>query len=169
MGQKSRRAFVSGAIATAAIGTFAGQSTPALAVAAAMQGPATPDADAAARVEAPRWAFQVQEVQDPYTGTLQVPQDAPAGSRVVAIEIEVTNDADQSLNFTPIDVRLRDMNGTEHRGGAAIGAEPMINPRNLNPGERSRGWVWFIIPLDTVLAEVVYVAPQPQFRVPLST
>lgn len=116
-------------------------------------------------VEAPAWTFAVHEVQDPYAGTMQVPAELPVGTRAVAVEIEVSNDADQALNFTPIDVRLRDDAGQEYRGGAAIGTEPMISPRNLNPGERSRGWVWILVPEDRVLVEVVYVAPQPQFRV----
>jgi len=116
-------------------------------------------------IEAPAWSFRLVTLQDPHEETLQVPQELPEGSRVVAIEVEVVNDSDQALNFTPIDVRLRDRGGSEFRGGAAIGTEPMINPRNLNPGERSRGWVWFIVPEETELAEVVYIAPQPQFRV----
>ena len=116
---------------------------------------------------APAWTFAAHTVQDPYPGTMQVPAGIPTGSRVLAIEIEVTNDANQALNFTPIDVRLRDDTGQEYRGGAAIGTEPMISPRNLNPGERSRGWVWFIVPEATIPVEIVYVAPQPQFRIPL--
>jgi len=126
---------------------------------------ATPGTGAEWRVNAPRWAFQLHSVQDPYAGTLQVPQTPPAGTRVVAVEIEVINDSEQPLNFTPVDVRLRDASGMEHRGGAAIGTEPMINPRNMNPGELSRGWVWFLIPEGADATEVVYVAPQPQFRV----
>lgn len=126
-----------------------------------------PGEGGSSRIEAPAWSFTLVKAQDPYTGTLQVPQEVPAGNRVVAVEIEVINDADQALNFTPIDVRLRDAAGTEFRGGAAIGIEPMINPRNLNPGERSRGWVWFIVPDSTHLVEVVYMAPQPQFRAKL--
>ena len=98
---------------------------------------------------------------------MQVPAEAPAGQRVLAIEVEVTNDSDQALAFTPLDVRLRDAGGVEYRGGAAIGTEPTINPRNLNPGERSRGWVWYLVPDATETAEIVYIAPQPQFRVPL--
>ncbi len=57
--------------------------------------------------------------------------------------------------------------GTVGVPGAAIGTEPMISPRNLNPGERSRDWVWFIVPEATVPVEFLYVAPPPQFRIPL--
>jgi hypothetical protein len=134
----------------------------------ASQPEATPGATTDSRVTAPSWVFQLHAVQDPYAGAMQVPAEVPAGQRVVAIEVEVTNDSDQALNFTPLDVRIRDAAGLEHRGGAAIGAEPMINPRNLNPGERSRGWVWYVVPEEAALAEVVYVAPPPQFRVSLT-
>ena len=119
-------------------------------------------------VRPPAWTFQVHQVQDPYAGTIQVPEAAPPGTRYVGVEVEVGNDAEQALNFTPIDVYLRLEAGIDVRGGSALGVEPSINPRNLNPGERSRGWVWFIVPEDAIPVEVVYIAPPPQFRVPLA-
>jgi hypothetical protein len=118
-------------------------------------------------VGAPVWYFAVRALEDPYPGQIQAPKDPPPGTRYVAAEVEVINDSDQSLNFTPLDIRLRDEAGTEYRGGSAIGSEPTINPRNLIPGERSRGWVWFIVPTDARPVEVVYIGPPPQFRVPL--
>jgi hypothetical protein len=128
----------------------------------------TPDDEAkGTTIGAPAWSFALHAVQDPYGGQMQVPQAPPAGTRYVAAEVEVINDSDQALNFTPVEIRLRDQAGTDYRGGAAIGAEPMISPRNLNPGERSRGWVWFIVPVATQAVEIVYVAPGPQYRVPL--
>lgn len=133
----------------------------------AAQTDATPDAGGSARVTAPQWVFELHQVQDPYAGTMQIPPEVPTGQRVLAVAVEVTNDSDQPLNFTPLDVRMRDAAGVEYRGGAAIGAEPTINPRNLNPGERSRGWVWYVVPEATDPAEIVYVAPPPQLRVPL--
>jgi hypothetical protein len=127
----------------------------------------TPTAGETKPVAPPPWYFAVHIVQDPYPGTMQAPQQPPAGTRYVAAEVEVINDADQALNFTPVEIRLRDESGLEYRGGGAIGAEPMINPRNLNPGERSRGWVWFALPVAAIPVELVYVAPAPQYRVPL--
>jgi hypothetical protein len=156
----SRRAVVAGAIAAA---SAAATGAP---VRAARQD-ATPGWSPYPLVEAPAWTFAVHTVEDPYPGAMQVPAEIANGSRAIAIEIEVTNDADQALNFSPVDVRLRDDTGQEYRGGAAIGTGPMISPRNLNPGERSRGWVWFVIPDATIPVEIVYVAPQPQFRIPL--
>jgi hypothetical protein len=96
-----------------------------------------------------------------------VPQEQPPGMRFVAAEVEVINASDQSLAFTPIDIRLRTLDGIEYRGGSAIGTDPTINPRNLNPGERSRGWVLFTIPEAGVAVELAYLAPQPQFRIAL--
>jgi hypothetical protein len=136
--------------------------------AAARQGDATPANAVATRVAAPAWVFELHAVRDPYAGAMQVPAAVPAGSRAVAIDVEIGNDADQALDFTPLDVRLRDAAGVEYRGGAAIGTEPTINPRNLNPGERSRGWVWYLLPETAELVEVVYVAPPPQLRVSLT-
>jgi hypothetical protein len=125
----------------------------------------TPAAQEAATL--PDWQFVAHTVQDPYAGTMQAPATAPAGTRYVAAEVEVINNSDQALNFTPVDVRMRDAAGVDYRGGGAIGTEPMIGVRNLNPGERSRGWVWFTVPVDSDLVELVYEAPAPQFRIAL--
>jgi len=56
---------------------------------------------------------------------------------------------------------MREESGTDYRGGLALGTELSINQRNLNRGERSRGWVWFTIPTDIRLVEIVHVGPQP--------
>lgn len=148
-------------------------------LAAALTGATLPIAGASAQAQTPvttgdvmeatlpAWRFAALALHDPYEGQLQVPASPPANTRVVAIQVEVTNDSDQALDFTPVDVRLRDESGMEYRGGSAIGAEPMINPRNLNPGERSRGWIWFLAAAEATIVEIVYVAPQPQFRIPL--
>jgi hypothetical protein len=152
-------ATAAGAAGVAPVGAAQQSATPAPATPEPVGGPAT--------AEPPAWLFVVHLAHDPYAGTIQVPQELPDGTRPVAVEVEIVNDSDQALAFTPIDVRLRDAAGIDYRGGGAIGTEPTINPRNLNPGERSRGWVWFIVPEDAVPVEIVYVAPQPQFRVPL--
>jgi hypothetical protein len=120
-----------------------------------------------AQISLPAWFFAIHIVQDPYPGTMQAPAALPAGMRAIAAEVEIINDADQALNFTPVEIRIRDEAGVEYRGGGAIGTEPLISPRNLNPGERSRGWVWFLLPTAARPIEIVYVAPAPQCRVPL--
>jgi hypothetical protein len=120
------------------------------------------------RASSPDWTFGLISVQDPYAGTIQVPQTAPTGTRYVAAEVEIDNASDQPLAFTPAEIRMRDESGTDYRGGSALGTEPSINQRNLNGGERSRGWVWFTVPTESTLVEIVYVGPQPQFRINLS-
>ncbi|HET9661334.1 MAG TPA: DUF4352 domain-containing protein [Thermomicrobiales bacterium] len=130
---------------------------------------ATPAAVSADRTAgAPDWSFVLHGYQDDYAGEIQAPQERPAGMRFAAAEVEIINDSDQPLAFTPIDIRLRSADGVEYRGGSAIGMEPTANPRNLNPGERSRGWVWFTVPDAVSASEIVYFAPQPQFRIALT-
>ena len=135
---------------------------------AAAQQEGTPATLTEGSAEMPAWTFTLHALQDPYAGAMQAPVEAQPGTRYVAAEVELRNDSDQALNFTPIDIRIRDAAGVEYRGGGAIGAEPMINPRNLNPGELSRGWVWFTLPEGASAIELVYVGPQPQFRIPLT-
>jgi hypothetical protein len=129
---------------------------------------ATPEAASTGRTAAaPNWSFVLHDYQDDYAGEIQAPQERPVGMRFAAAEVEIVDDSDQPLAFTPIDIRLRSADGVEYRGGSAIGMEPTINPRNLNPGERSRGWVWFTVPEGATASEIVYIAPQPQFRITL--
>jgi hypothetical protein len=143
--------------------------------AAAMKGDrayaqSTPVAEDGSRIAvAPDWTFVVHTVEDPYSGEIQVPNEEPLGMRFVAAEVEVINASDQPLAFTPIDIRLRTLDGIEYRGGSAIGIDPTINPRNLNPGERSRGSVLFTLPEAGIPVELVYLAPQPQFRIVLKS
>jgi hypothetical protein len=129
---------------------------------------ATPTDDGVQRVSAPAWTFGVVQVQDPYPGTMQFPQTPLPGTRYVAAEVEIDNASNLPLAFTPAEVRLRDEAGTDYRGGSALGTEPSISPRNLNGGERSRGWVWFTIPANTRPVQLVYVGPQPEFRINLA-
>lgn len=121
----------------------------------------------ARRVSAPEWAFGVYEVLDPYLGTIQAPPNPPPDTRYVGADIEIDNGSDQPLSFSPAEIRVRDGTGLEFRGGSAIGSEPTVAVRNLNAGERSRGWVWFTVAADADLVEIAYVGPQPQFRLAL--
>jgi len=119
------------------------------------------------RIGPPQWFLTLITVQDPYPGVIQAPAQPPANTRYIGAELQIDNDSDQPLNFTPTDIRLRDESGFEYRGGTAIGQEPTLNARNLNAGERSRGWVWFTVAADAQLVELIYVAPAPVYRAPL--
>jgi hypothetical protein len=123
--------------------------------------------DAVGRATAPAWSVRVATLQDPYPGQIQAPENPPPGVRFIATEVVIDNASDQAMAFTPADIRLVDSTGIEYRGGAAAGTEPFLGVRNLNGGDRSRGWVWFMVPESAVLAELIYVAPTPLFRIPL--
>jgi len=123
--------------------------------------------DAVGHAVSPAWTVTVATLQDPYAGQIQAPENPPAGVRFVATEMVIDNASDQALAFTPADIRLLDATGVEYRGGAAAGTEPFLGVRNLNGGDRSRGWVWFMVPEATEIAELIYVAPTPLFRIAL--
>jgi hypothetical protein len=146
-----------------------GGSDSAVAAVAFAQG-ATPEPssdDAVGSATAPAWTVSVAALQDPYPGQIQAPENPPAGVRFIATEVVIDNASDQAMAFTPADIRLVDSTGIEYRGGAAAGTEPFLGVRNLNGGDRSRGWVWFMVPESAQIAELIYVAPTPLFRIPL--
>lgn len=116
---------------------------------------------------APEWEFMVLSFRDPYQGEVQQPVAPGAGMRYVGVQVQITNGSDQALAFSISDVKLSEAEGIEYRAGEVIGSEPRLRSRNLNPGERARGWVWFEVPIATQLAQLIFVAPRPEFRVAL--
>jgi hypothetical protein len=161
----ARAALVAGSgLALAGVGTTTRLSGPA---AAAAQDAATPVAGELGRAGMPAWFFAIVAYQDPYPGVVQQPEEPPPGTRYVAAEVVIDNAADQPLAFSPGDVTVRSADGLAYRGGSAYGAEPFIGPRNLNGGERSRGWIWFVVAADATLVEMAYVPEPPQMRLPI--
>ncbi|MGH2531876.1 MAG: hypothetical protein ACRDJW_06165 [Thermomicrobiales bacterium] len=161
----ARAALVAGAgIALAGADSVARLSGPA---AASAQGVGTPEAGELGRAGMPAWFFAVVAYQDPYPGVVQQPAEPPPGTRYVATEVVIDNAADQPLAFSPGDVTVHSADGVAYRGGSAYGAEPFIGPRNLNGGERSRGWIWFIVETDAALVEIAYTPDSPRLRLPL--
>jgi len=137
----------------------------------AEQSAATPASDEPTPVgeaEMPAWRFVVLDVIDPYGGTLTRPDGLPANTRVIALQVVLSNESEQPLEFMVTDFRLRVADGSEYRAGDYLGTEPRIVSQNLPDGERTRGWVWFGIPEAAVAASIVFVAPPPVLRVPLA-
>jgi hypothetical protein len=159
------RRHVIGAIAAAGSSVMLGSAVDAAAKTTVQPaGTASPEASLG-RIGMPAWWLTVETFQDPYAGVVQQPAQPPPGTRYLATEVVIENASNQGLNFTPADVRLRDATGQEFRGGTAVGTEPFIAPRNLNGGERSRGWIWFTAPAGAQIVEIVYVAPPAELRV----
>ena len=113
----------------------------------------------------PNWEFSVLGFADPYAGEITTPDPIPPGVRVVAFQVVISNKSDMPLDFSSVDVRLRDTEGSEYRAGEYLGTEPRLVSQNLPDGERSRGWVWFGIGPSVQVASIVFVAPPPILRV----
>ena len=116
---------------------------------------------------APAWRFAVSIYEDPYRGTITSPTSSPAGTRFVGAEVIITNDSDQPLEFRSSNVRLRDDQGFQYSAGEVVGTEPRLVSQNLPSNERTRGWVWFMVPVETKLIELAFAGPSPSFRVAL--
>ena len=116
---------------------------------------------------APDWAFVVHGMQDPYAGVLTNPEEPAPGMRYVAFEVEVVNASDQPLSFASNAVHLWDDEGFSYRSGAVTGSEPALPGRTLPEGERARGWVWFAVPEDVTLTDILLVPSAPELRVGL--
>jgi hypothetical protein len=133
-------------------------------VPAALGQSATQDA---ATAPAPDWTFVVHGMQDPYAGALTTPSEPVPGMRYVGFDVEVVNDSDQPLSYSSTGVYLRDEDGFSYRSGAVAGREPALKGRTMPVGERARGWVWFEVPQDATLTEILLVPTAPELRVGL--
>jgi hypothetical protein len=122
---------------------------------------------AAVTAPAPDWTFVVHGTQDPYAGTLTTPPQPVPGMRYVGFDVEVVNDSDQPLSFAGTGVYLRDDQGFSYRSGTVGGREPALSGRTMPAGERARGWVWFEVPDDATLTEILLVPAAPELRVGL--
>ena len=99
-----------------------------------------------------------------YTVTLyQLLDPAPAGQyiqpkdgmRWVAVDIEITNTGNTPLDYNMFFCKLKT---TDHREyNATVGAAtPPLHSGQQQPGEATRGWVTFEIPMDSQLAILSY-------------
>jgi hypothetical protein len=163
----SRRSLARAAIVAGSALALAGAGPPSPRSTTAQEA-GTPPVGEIGRVDMPAWSFALTAYQDPYAGVVQQPAEPPPGTRYVAAEVVIDNASTQPLAFSPGDVNVRSVDGVTYRGGSAYGSEPFIGPRNLNGGERSRGWVWFVVAAEAQLAEIVYLPEAPQLRIPVS-
>jgi hypothetical protein len=110
----------------------------------------------------------VIQFQDPYQGQVSRPATPDPDTRYVGAEVAITNESDQPLNFSTSAVTLKDKTGIEYPAGFVIGEEPKLVSQNLPDGERTRGWVWYMIPKGAKSSELRFTGPSPIFRVPLT-
>jgi hypothetical protein len=121
-----------------------------------------------ARVFPPDWIFTVHDYQDPLIGEVAYPEERPLDVRYIAADVQIDNASNQALEYSTGDIRLRGRSGMEYRPGGVAGTAPALAGRTLNPGERARGWVWFAVPVDEAFDQLVFVGPEPEFRVALT-
>ena len=124
-------------------------------------------APGAVTVPAPDWTFVVHGMQDPYVGEPTTLPEPAQGIRYVAVDVEVVNDSEQPLSFADDAVYLRDDAGFSYRSGIVAGREPALSGRTLPAGERARGWVWFEVPEDATLTDIVLIPAAPELGVAL--
>ena len=79
-----------------------------------------------------------------------------SGEKVVAVEIVVGNVSGEPLSVNPLYAELVDEEGFVYEVELAGRDGGQIGVTDLNPGEKARGWVAFIIPEEATPASVKY-------------
>lgn len=160
----TRRAFLGTTLATAAGAAGLGAPVPAAARLAGLQD----EQPLVGEATSPSWLFVVHALQDPYEGDIVRPEEPEPGTRYVAAQVALRNESVEPLNAVAGGVRLVDEDGFEYLPGTVFGTEPRLPTLNMPPGFRVRGWVWYVVPEDAQLSELIYVPPPPRLAVDLS-
>ena len=110
----------------------------------------------------PNWSIAVHAYQNPYQGTISTPKELDPTKRYIGAEIEVINDSDRPLAVVASQFRLRGNDSVNYPSGGFSGKEPRITDMNTLPGERQRGWVYFTVPVEVEILQLVYSPSDPQ-------
>jgi hypothetical protein len=110
----------------------------------------------------PNWSIAVHEYQNPYQGTISTPKELDPTKRYIGAEIEVINDSDRPLAVIASQFRLRGNDSVNYPSGGFSGRGPRITDMNTLPGERQRGWVYFAVPDEVEILQMVYSPSDPQ-------
>ena len=121
----------------------------------------------------PSWTFAVYAFRDPYEGPIRQPP--LPGTRVVGAEVEIANTSDTSLTVYLNNLRLHTDIDVTYPSGLVVGVPetgaelaPKLVEGVVEPGQRTRGWVWWRIPEGEALEEIVFFpSPPPPSVVPL--
>jgi hypothetical protein len=119
------------------------------------------------KATAPSWSFAVLAVEDLDRGNADQSHLRGAENRFMAADVVISNDSDAPLAFNLTDIRLRGTDGSEYPGGEIAGSMPRLTGQNLPPGDLARGWIWFNVPAEIVVAEIRFYGPSPILHVPL--
>jgi len=107
--------------------------------------PPVPESKLGDTVEQYGYSLAALAVEDPaLPGTFTQPKN---GYKLVAIEIALGNISGDTLSVNPLFTVLVDTNGYVYKPELAVGDEQLA-PLDINPGEKIRGWVTFMIPED---------------------
>lgn len=119
----------------------------------------------------PNWSIAVHAYQNPYQGTISTPKELDPTKRYIGAEVEVINDSNRPLAVSASQFRLRGNDSINYPSGGFSGKDPRITDLNTLPGERQRGWVYFAVPTDVEIIQMVYTpsAPQISMNVPAAS
>lgn len=117
-------------------------------------------------VKLPDIEFVVYQVQDPYHGVISQPAKLDPEKRYVGAEISIVNRSHFPVSVSLNNVRLRDADGQEYAAGGVLGEDIRLNGRTLAELDLARGWVWFALPLDAQIAQIVFIPSTLEMRIP---
>jgi hypothetical protein len=105
-------------------------------------------------VENDGYSLVAETVEDPTTpGILYTPTE---GRKLIAVEIVVGNESGELITVNPLNATLVDTDGYVYAAETG-GRDGQIELVDLNPGERVKGWVAFVVPEDSKPESIIYM------------
>ena len=123
-----------------------------------------PDTDGVS-VSLPDVEFVVYQFQDPYQGLITQPAEPDAQKRYVGAEVAVINHSYFPVSVNLNNIRIRDSDGNEYSAGSVLGEDIRLNARTLAELDLARGWVWFALPLDAQIDQIVFIPSGFEMRI----
>ena len=113
----------------------------------------------------PEVTLTVYRYEDPYQGNLISPEEPDPARRYIGIDIGVKNFSSFPVQLPTSSIRLRDELGQEYQPGGATGDDLRLNGRTLAALDQARGWVWFSVPADAQIVQIVYIPSTLEIRI----
>lgn len=99
------------------------------------------------------YVMTVHQVQDPVPPQRYLQPEA--GFRWIAVDVTIQNTGNAPLSYNPFYAKLKTADNREYNATLSA-AEPGLQSGEQAPGETTRGWITFAIPVDAQLATLSY-------------
>ena len=91
----------------------------------------------------------------------------PDGRPIVRLRAQFENRGDRAAFFADLYFQLVDADGRRYEPEVNVDSPDRLNQGPLPPGQSSAGYLWYLVPPNTRVVEVLYDGPTGQTSFPV--